>query len=79
MKTPVELTEADLQRAWRECRFLNTTYEKSMAHPALSIAIRRTAESNVRRQQRLVELQKHDLKRAQANDLFTAHENDNDQ
>jgi hypothetical protein len=79
MKKPVDLTEADLRRAWRDCKFLNTTYEKSMAHPALSIAIKRTAEGNVRRQQRLAEQQKHDLKRAQANDLFADYENDNDQ
>ncbi len=70
MRTRPDVTTADLQRAWRECRLLNITFEQSMTHPALSIAVRRIAESNVRRQQRLVELQRYDLKRAQANDQY---------
>ncbi len=70
MKPQVNLTEADLRRAWRECALVNTTFDDSMKNPALAIAIRRVAENGIRRQQRLLEQQKHDHKRAQANDAF---------
>lgn len=68
MKPTVELTDSDLRRAYRQCALVGTTFEDSMKHPALSIALKRVAESNVRRQQRLVEQQRYDRKRAQAND-----------
>lgn len=68
MKRPVSITNDDLRKAWRECALINMTFEKALIHPAISVAITRLAESNVRRQMRLAELQKHDHKRAQAND-----------
>ena len=70
MKAQVDLTEADLRRAWRECALVNTTFDDSMKHPALAIAIRRVAENWIRRQQRLLEQQQRDCKRAQANDAY---------
>ena len=67
---PVEVTDEDIRRAWRQCRIVNMSYEAAMATPALALTLRRVAESYARRHQRLAAQQQRDLKRAQANDFF---------
>lgn len=61
-------TDQELRRAWRSCRLLNISFEQAMSHPALSIAIRRLADCERRRQERNSVTQL-DHKRAAANDI----------
>jgi hypothetical protein len=70
MQTARVLTEADLRAAYRKCAMRDLSYEQAMAIPAMAIAIRLTAESTARRNERQAEQQRQDRKRAQANDLF---------
>jgi hypothetical protein len=58
-----DFTTAELQRAYRDCKLLNTTFEQAMANAAMAIAIRRLAGCNRRR------LVHFDHKRAAANDI----------
>lgn len=69
-KPPVEVTQADLLRAFRECGLLNTTFDAAMKVPGIALSLRRMAECQLRRQLRLQEQLRADRKRAQANDVF---------
>jgi hypothetical protein len=64
------IPDAELQRAWRECAVVGKSFKEAMAVPALAIAIRNKAISNRRRHQQLIDQQRFDRKRAQANDPF---------
>lgn len=58
-------SEAELQRAWRECALVGVTFQQAMSNPAMAITIHRLADIQRRRLAR----QQHDHKRAAANDI----------
>ncbi|WGG51802.1 hypothetical protein [Rugamonas sp. DEMB1] len=63
-----DFTTAELQRAYRDCKLLNTTFEQAMGNAAMAIAIRRLADCNRRRLARTPPA-RFDHKRAAANDI----------
>lgn len=69
-KLPVEPSQDDLRRAFRECRLVQHTFESAMEIPSIATAVRRLAEARIRREQRLQELLRSDRKLAQANDCY---------
>jgi hypothetical protein len=62
-------TEAELQRAWRECALVGVTFQQAMANSTLALTIRLKADSNRRRQARAASARQNDRKCAAANDL----------
>ncbi|MFJ9531235.1 hypothetical protein [Herbaspirillum sp. NPDC101396] len=66
MDTPA-ISEADLARAWRECR-LGESFEAAMKTALFAATIHALAKRNVRRAARLEQLRATDKKLAQAND-----------
>lgn len=61
-------TDAELQRAWRECALVGVTFDRAMQNTALALTIRLKADSNRRRQARADAARQHDRKCAAAND-----------